>query len=107
MKGLKIFACYITAIKLLIAVPCFLYYVTGILVVGLGDIGYREDLLLAVILLGAIGLGYPFSLLETGGLVTWAVVAFSAAPLCGTLIMLPFFDGEAWALRAIAASCPA
>lgn len=105
MKGLRIIALLFTTIKLLVAVPCVLYATYLLVVVGWN----RDDLIVLSIVLGAIGLGYPFSLIQTKrttGFETWVIVILSAFPFCSTMFLLPIGDTDSWAPRAVALLLP-
>ncbi len=107
MKALRVLAVALATIKLLVAVP-YLFMAVISLVPNLVIAGSskRDTLIALSILLGAIGLGYPFSLIRTKKAVSWVIVIFSAIPLCSTMFLLPMGDLDAWATRAVALLLP-
>ena len=89
MKLAKIIAYVFTILKLLVAVPVL---VIGVLVpyASIRSDGLNSESLLSslgglLIILSAIGVGYPFLLIRTKGIVAWMIIAFSAVPLCVAL----------------------
>jgi len=61
------------------------------------DMGNNGSLIALIILLGVIGLGYPFYLIRTKRFVMQVIVIFSAIPFCSTFILLPIGDLDSWA----------
>ena len=101
MKALRIVAYILSGIKLLIAIP---YFALGFAVAVLGDPDVEMERLMGVsILLGVLGLGYPFSWLRTKGFVNWIVILLAAAPFC---YAVAFLDAPVvWAVRGITFLC--
>jgi len=70
--------------------------------------GWQDhDTLIALsVVVGTIGLGWPFSLFKTNNLLTCAFVVLSAVPFCATIPLLPMRDLDAWETRGIALLLP-
>jgi len=91
MNGIRILALFLTTIKLLMTVtPLFC-------AACMLDMGNNGSLIALIILLGVIGLGYPFYLIRTKRFVMQVIVIFSAIPFCSTFILLPIGDLDSWA----------
>jgi hypothetical protein len=84
---MRILAILLASVKLLIAIP-FVTIGFAIGVVGLECPDYLNRLMGLSVLLGAIGVGYPFSLNRTAGFARWIIVVLSTAPFCFAMVFL-------------------
>ncbi|MGA2068226.1 MAG: hypothetical protein ABSG86_24855 [Thermoguttaceae bacterium] len=100
MDKLRVFSFFLVAVKLLLAVPCVVLGLAVELVTMLTSLGGLG------LLLGAIGLAYPFSLIRTKERVTWVFVIFSALPFSLAMGYFPITDLNAWARKALVLLLP-
>lgn len=85
MSNLRTTSFILTVVKILFAFPlAFFGTVNGIR--GIVDHGFDQTTLHGLaIFLGAVGLGYPFSVIPSNKLLKMSMVIFSALPFCSLL----------------------